>query len=384
VLAAPAESVCVSEAPTMDVLDIATEGASVIHPVGDSVRPPVPATETHHVGVLSSSPAIISRKPPQPETPPVSDTKTAPVGVSTVPFILELTPPIVSEIRQVKLRPVRSIQDGLTPGEFLLLTEMFKAGIPMTGTKDRRLNAGGYRTLSERTRQDPKTVKRNRQGLLKKFCVEEIRANSCTEATQFRVFHFETILKEWRARGLNWVCRCGRTVQITTGSTGGVFNTPPVGITAVPTGGVSKTAPDAATETTVGEDPPPPVGVLPSVLSNANTNKSTSTTAAQGTGASPVVATAIINAFGFVDDHALQLLIHRCRQNSPDATEEEIGELGAMTARRILRLRNVTSPVGLLIEQTAKCFIGKPFAMYRQERAERERRFAAELNDDQL
>ena len=61
---------------------------------------------------------------------------------------------------------------------------------------------------------------------------------------------------------------------------------------------------------------------------------------------------------------------------APDATDEEIAELGAMTARRLTRMRNVQNHIGLLITRAAKCFFGEPFAIYRREKAERERRFA--------
>jgi len=39
-------------------------------------------------------------------------------------------------------------------------------------------------------------------------------------------------------------------------------------------------------------------------------------------------------------------------------------------------MQNVQNHIGLLITQTAKCFLGEPFAIYRREKAERERRFA--------
>jgi hypothetical protein len=53
-----------------------------------------------------------------------------------------------------------------------------------------------------------------------------------------------------------------------------------------------------------------------------------------------------------------------------------IAELGAMTARRLARMRGMPRIIGLLITQTAKCFLGEPFAIHRREKAERERRFA--------
>jgi len=99
--------------------------------------------------------------------------------------------------------------------------------------------------------------------------------------------------------------------------------------------------------------------------------------------APPLVAAAIIDVFGFVDDDALKILVRKCRNNAPDATDQEIAELGAMTARRLARMRNVDNHIGLLITQTAKCFLGEPFAIYRREKHENERRYAAMMEEEQ-
>jgi hypothetical protein len=45
-------------------------------------------------------------------------------------------------------------------------------------------------------------------------------------------------------------------------------------------------------------------------------------------------------------------------------------------------LRNVANPVGLLINQTAKCFAGEPFQIYRREKAERERNLQELYRDE--
>jgi hypothetical protein len=95
------------------------------------------------------------------------------------------------------------------------------------------------------------------------------------------------------------------------------------------------------------------------------------------------VATAILNAFGFIDDDALKTLVHKCRENARDATDEEIAELGAMTARRVVRMQNVNNHVGLLIAQTAKCFLGEPFALYRRQNAERQHQLAEMMQEYQ-
>jgi hypothetical protein len=410
-----------SEEPTAAISIIPTVGVYEMHPVsvsklptvGDSTSPPVCVSEMGtgiisevHTEGISEVPTVpisdpvglsqpsVPRKEPRREMPPVDISKaptvfaseTPPVGTSDALFILELTtPPVVDTVRHVKLRPVRSIQDGLTPGEFLLLTEMFKAGLPINGSKDRQLKAAGYRTLSDKTGQDPKTVKRNRQTLLQKFCLQEITANTFTEAAQFRILHFESILAEWRRRRLYWVNRSGRTVELSTGTQPvGTFDLPSVGVSELPPVGISKVssggtpvvhteddseAPvgNAPTES-VGVSPTVPGGVSPGYLSVSSSNKSSS--------ASTLVATAVLGAFGFIDDDALKTLIHKCRENAPDATDEEIAELGAMTARRVVQMRNVNNHVGLLIAQTAKCFLGEPFALYRRQNAERDRQLA--------
>jgi hypothetical protein len=118
------------------------------------------------------------------------------------------------------------------------------------------------------------------------------------------------------------------------------------------------------------------VGVSPTYLSSSSIDNKSST------GAPPIVANAIIREFGFVDDDALQTLIRKCRHNAPDASDEEIAELGTMTARRIAKMRGIDNPVGLLIAQTANCFTGEPFAMYRREKAGQERRLAELYHDE--
>jgi hypothetical protein len=332
-----------------------------------SETPTVPVSEA--IPVTGSPPEAAS------EIPTEQPTEIPPVGVSeTDPFA---APPEAVDIRRIRLRPVRNIQDGLTPGEFLLLTEMFKAAAVQPGSQDRILQGAGYRTLSERTGQDPKTVKRNRIGLTRKFCIQALGQNTFTEAAQYRILHFDSILSGWRRRGLLWVRRAGRSVDLMT-TTVGVSEMHPVGISYTPTVPVPDLSPAGITGTPIGnppsggggETPTGPVGVSAPSLSNSIKSNSSSTRVPT------LVAAAIIGAFGFIDDDALQILIRKCRHQAPDATNEEIAELGAFTARRILRMRNVDNPVGLLIEQTAKCFSGEAFAIYREQREERERRLA--------
>jgi hypothetical protein len=166
------------------------------------------------------------------DTGSVGISQTDPVGTTEPPDALDIAAPEILDTRRLRLRPVRAIPDGLTPGEFLLLTEMFQLAASQPGNKDRILQGAGYRTLSERTGQDPKTVKRNRIGLVKKFCIEPIGPNTFTEAAPFRIFHFDHILARWRGRGLVWVRRAGRSVDLMA-----------VGRSETPTVGKTKTDP---------------------------------------------------------------------------------------------------------------------------------------------
>jgi hypothetical protein len=375
------------ESPTGGVSKIPPVGDSETHTVGIILAPDAPV-ETPPVGTLEAPPvpgstATVTKRVPLSEVPPV--------GVSETPTDLVLTPPpVISDVRHVKLRPVRSIQDGLTPGEFLLLTEMFKAATPLAGTKDRQLNAGGYRTLSDRTRQDPKTVKRNRQGLLRKFCVEEIRANTFIEATQFRVLHFETILIGWRKRGLNWVCRAGRSVELSTGQGGGIFDSPTGAVLDLPTGGVSERPTGGVSEPPSvgtseiptgetptgggGETPTGPVGVSPTLLSYTSTLQESSSKQW------PIATRTLAEAMGYGDDDAVERMAEAALHNAPDATDEELAHFIRDEAPRVIRNRNIDNPMGMLIRQVPRRFVGESFQIYREaKRLERAARDAENL-----
>lgn len=107
----------------------------------------------------------------------------------------------------------------------------------------------------------------------------------------------------------------------------------------------------------------------PSILLGRNALGKTSSSEA-----SPLVCNAIMNVLGMIDDDAVALLIRKCRQSATDASDEEIAELAAFQCRRILRMRNVDNPVGMLIQQLPKCFEGESFARYRREKAEEAKR----------
>jgi|SRR5947209_10659594 len=181
---------------------------------------------TTHLDLSSEMPPVGD---PQPPTAPINDPPTGGEPPPPHPEDPDAPPEFstIADVRQAKLRRVRHIQDGLTPGEFLLLTEMFNSASSLPQSKDRVLVASGYRTMAERTGQDPKTVKRNRQGLVKKLCIDIVGQNTFTDAAQCRVYHFDNILDRWRRAGMVWVRRSGRSVSFAL--------VPPVGASYPPT-----------------------------------------------------------------------------------------------------------------------------------------------------
>ncbi len=110
-------------------------------------------------------------------------------------------------VRREKLYPVGSVEDGLTPGELRVWTEMFRAGRPAPESADRILSGAGYRTMAQLTGQDPKTIKRVRRSLLKKLCIEQAGANTFTESAPWIVYGAASIRRRWRAAGMTHVRR---------------------------------------------------------------------------------------------------------------------------------------------------------------------------------
>jgi hypothetical protein len=212
--------------------------------------------------------------------------------------------------------------------------------------------------------------------LVEKLAIEELQTfdRGTRVARTWKVYSYKSILERRKAAGMEWVVR-DRGVRFIDPGSIPVKPTRVVMPEPLITTGVKSTesTPVGRGQTTAVKSTPPFLGQL-----SSPEPRQMSTAAAP-----PIVATAIIDVFGFVDDDALKTLVRKCKDNAPDATDQEIAELGTMTARRLARMRNVDNHVGLLIAQTAKCFLGEPFAIYRREKQENERRYAAMMQEDQ-
>ena len=259
------------------------------------------------------------------------------------------------------LRLVATVQDGHTHGEQALFATLWRLAKPVTGT-NYRLVTIGERTLAKQVPMAYSTIQENLRSLLEKLAID-IQNNGPQKPKTYRVYSFDEVLRRRKAAGLTHVLR--RT-------SGAVLVNPTAPNSGAPDlklGALRSGAPNVRNSApSLGNPGAPNVGAI--------TNKEKDLLRTTSSEVSPYLASAIISVFGFVDDDALKTLVHKCRENAPDATDEEIAELGAMTARRVARMQNVSNHVGLLITQTAKCFFGEPFTIYRREKAERERRFA--------
>ena len=370
--------------------EVDTEPISTVPTDGGSEMPTVGVSETPTVDDID----LPGKRPPGRELPPggTSEVHTADIPA---PAALELTaPPDTLDIRHVRLRPVRSIQDALAPGEFLLLTEMFKAAVAQPGTKDRILQGAGYRTLSERTGQDPKTVKRNRIGLCKKFCIEPLTENTFTEAAHFRILHFDTILAGWRRRGFIWVRRAGRSVELVLNRPVGAsevptvtgIELPPVPFPNRPPEGPPQSPTVHQLETGIGKLPTATGGKTPTEgggTSPAASISITNTTKTASPGTWPAALRALLQATGYGDDDAVRRMAEGALLNAPDATDDELAYFIRQEAPRFVRNKLIENPIGLLIRQVPRRFAGEGFRLFREAR-DRERAAAEAVRREHI
>jgi hypothetical protein len=254
-------------------------------------------------------------------------------------------------------RPWTTAQDGHTHAEQNLYQAMYSRGKPMAGSNTRGLVIG-VRTLAKLVPMAYSNCHANLRSLIEKLAIEERPAQRYTDGRLFIIYTYDEILRRRRAAGLTHVLKRTR------------------GVTLVNPGALNKGAPEVnsgainqgagafnAGAPWLGNEGAPALGAT---IRNKESEVGTT---------SSIVTASILREFGFVDDDAIQTLIRKCRENAPDATNEEIAELGTTTAQRVVRMRNIDNPVGLLIEQTAKCFMGESFRMFRRAREEQQKRW---------
>jgi len=326
----------------------------------EAITTPVEATPDIKAPVITT--AIRTASPPEQPTP-----------VRTTP---DITTPVISQARPYNLHRAVLVQDGHSHTEQLLYDILWRSAKSAGQGDVYRFVQIPQSELAAAVRMTTKNLRIALDRLVEKLAIEELQSfdRGTRIARTWKVYSYKSILERRKAAGMEWVIR-DRGVRFIDPGSIPVKPTRVVMPEALITTGVKSTesTPVGSPQTTAVKTTPPLIG---QVSSPKDRTMSTAP-------APPLVAAAIIDVFGFVDDDALKILVRKCRNNAPDATDQEIAELGAMTARRLARMRNVDNHIGLLITQTAKCFLGEPFAIYRREKHENERRYAAMMEEEQ-
>lgn len=271
------------------------------------------------------------------------------------------------------IHPYDTVQHAHTASEHLVYTTMWK----LLGSRDDEGSSReGKLSLSQLTARisiSRRNLRRVLQSLIQKLAIEvtefEDRAHAIPRS--YRVWGFRATIDRRRQNGYTHIYRNRNYITLARSYGDKPEDNLPSGRAVLPEDSLAVGAADSLSSGPEANLSTRPEDSLAPLNNKKNKPPGPSSTS------SPVVAAAILRHFGFVDDDAIALLIRKCRENAPDASDEEIAELAAMQARRIRRMRNVENPVGLLISQVARCFKGEPFAIYRREKAQQALRLQA-------
>jgi len=125
-----------------------------------------------------------------------------------------------------KLRPLRRITDGLTPGQYAVYSLMFENSDPAQGRE--RLYRGGYADIGRLTGLSKRGIQ-NVIGELQEKQVIRLQTapgHHRFQTSAYEVPTAEAVLAAWLARG--WRYATGKSKRLTDGSTVAVLTTPGV------------------------------------------------------------------------------------------------------------------------------------------------------------
>ncbi len=333
--------------------------------------PPATVAAELNLGGLEPTTTVAADTHPAPQDPTttVAVEPTTTVEAAALPAGLWYTEGKEGVFPSSRIRRILRAQDALTHTEESVYNVLWG---PKNQTKELvRYTSFGYDVLAKAARVTKMNAKHIIERLIYKGFVQVHALPDVLRRipTQYAVCSYRAALENMARRNRQFVVRTGNGV---------LFAHPADPTTTVAAESPTTVAAEQSATVTAGQPATVAVGQSTTVAATATLlDINTLDKTPSYVGAPALVAGAIIKEFGFVDDDALTELVRQCRQNASDATDTEIAEIAAMTAHRIRRMSNLTNPVGLLITQTARCFVGEPFRIYRQENAERERKFRA-------
>lgn len=268
----------------------------------------------------------ITLAPPATVMPPVAVPITAPKGVSV--FM------------------ARRAQDAHTGAEQRLYDTLWfhKQARPETEQDDARQVTVGSSDLRKSTGLSENGLRRNLRSLEDKLAIEVVnQPGDFINSRTFRVFSYAKILIRRSDAGKVWVLRTRGSVDL-------------VAAPAVTAAGPSMVAPPAIVTPpltmmapfTLGAPPPATVAPPPpaTVAGPLGTDIRYSSEVQQKASSSSLAA--ILRSLRF-DDAAASELIHRCRLQLPDVTDDEIAAAIDQKANQLKRRSNIENPVGLLL-----------------------------------
>jgi hypothetical protein len=115
--------------------------------------------------------------------------------------------------RTFRLRPIRRVTDGLTPGQFAVYRLMFEQGEPQPGLAG-RLYRGGYVDLCRLTGLSKRGIQNAVAELIRKavLSIHQAPGYHRTQTTVYQVPAEEAVLKTWFAAGLRYAVGKSKTL----------------------------------------------------------------------------------------------------------------------------------------------------------------------------
>lgn len=256
------------------------------------------------------------------------------------------------------LHPAVTAQDGHTHGEQALFATLWRLARP-SGPGNFRAISIGERTLAAEVPMAYSTVQENARSLAAKLAIE-IRVNGARQPKTYIVYPYDEILRRRRAAGLTHVIRKTSGVLLVRPDAVKV-GAPTSGAPSVNSGAASSVTPDFTSGAPgFGSSGAPDLGDR---IKNKEINSGTT----PSSGSWPLAVRALLDTMGHGDDDAIRRMAEGALENAPDATDEELAGFIREEAPRVQRNRALENPMGMLIRQVPRRFLGEALRIHRED-----------------
>jgi len=267
--------------------------------------------------------------------------------------------------RQFHLRPLRSIQDGLTPNEISFLAYLWNNGRQGDSQENFRVIGIGDRRLADALGHAYMTSRNLTAALQDKLAlvVRPPKDRGTNAPKTFVVFSYAEILRRWRKADLLYVMR----------RNGGLALCNSVGTIIAPKAialKVSKRALNVTATTTC--DKPPTFGATnqPSIALNVKEHIRNQITTPSNKPAPPpdlltTVISTIAKCFGHCDDQYANRLVEEVLNTAPDVSSDEFYCFLCQHAPTIIQNTRIESKTGVLLARAKTALTGESLRQLR-------------------